>query len=74
MKWQWTLITMTLLASLFEVRGQTAEEAPDPGKDEGFKDLITDNQLDERQFIHSFIHSFISFFSLTIGSLSRSLK
>ena len=49
MKWQWTFMTLMLVASHFEVRGQTAEEAPDPGKDEGFKDLITDNQLDERQ-------------------------
>ena len=62
MKWQWTFMTLMLVASHFEVRGQTAEEAPDPGKDEGFKDLITDNQLDERQFIHSFIHAFIHSF------------
>ena len=50
MKGLWTLLTLAVLASNYKVRGQGAEEAPDPGKDDGFKDLITDNKLDERQF------------------------
>jgi hypothetical protein len=39
------LLLMTYCA---EVRGQAAGEAPDPGKEEGFKDLITENNLDEK--------------------------
>ena len=39
------LVLLLSLKALVEVRGQ---DSPDPGKEEGFKDLITENNLDEK--------------------------
>ena len=36
------------LKAIVEVKGQNEADSPDPGKEEGFKDLITDNKLDEK--------------------------
>jgi hypothetical protein len=33
---------------ILAVQAQSPPDAPDPGKEEGFKDLITENNLDEK--------------------------
>ncbi len=39
---------LLIVSLILTVRAQSPPEAPDPGKEEGFKDLITENNLDEK--------------------------
>ena len=37
-----------VVSLILAVQAQSPADTPDPGKEEGFKDLITENNLDEK--------------------------
>ena len=42
------LLLLLSLKAVAQIKAQNEADSPDPGKEEGFKDLITDNKLDEK--------------------------